>query len=227
MSKENILIKLRENGIKEGYFEEKRLCDLEKSCSKSELLVVDYDETKKKVQQCLPGFKQFESCDALKINKEYLDFIEMKSLDLYLKHYSPKTKRKFMEKDFGEKYTDSIYLLSILLNRNDMKIEKSERTLIMKSISNYIVLIDREYVKEKPEEFLARLEFLKDTSSFEREIIYDSFEEVAAANENEEEKHLKEVIDKIQNDLMVMQETIPHRVNPHIMTPNEFREYYC
>lgn len=226
MTKEKVIKKLRIKAIKNGFFIEKPLCEIEKSCSQSKEIVVDYDHTKEEIQKTLKGYKPFESCDALKIEEQVLNFIEMKSIDEYLKHYSTRNRNKFMKKDFGLKYTDSIYILGLLLKRNDMEMTIEESEIILATVKNYIVLIDREYRKDVPEEFLTRLELLQDISEQEKEIYEASKDELASSRESEDEFRLKEVVNKIESDLDQASGRIPHKIQYCIMTPSEFRQIY-
>lgn len=226
MSKEEAIKKFRETAIQIGFFIEKPLCEIEKSCSQSKEIVVDYDHTKDEIQKTLRGYKTFESCDALKIEKQALNFIEMKSIDEYLKHYTTRNRNKFLKKNFGLKYRGSISVLDLLLMRNDMNMTVEESDLVLTAVENYIVLIDREYKKDVPEEFLTRLELLQDISNQESSVYEMSNDESAATKESEDDSRLKEVVNKIENDLLRASRTIPIKIQYCIMTPTEFEKAY-
>ena len=52
-----------------------------------------------------------------------------------------------------------------------MNMTAEESDLVLTAVENYIVLIDREYKKDVPEEFLTRLELLQDISNQERALV--------------------------------------------------------
>lgn len=226
MKNEEIIRKFKENAVRNNFFIEKRLCDLKESCSKSKEVVVDYDYTKNEIQKTLKGYKSFESCDALKIGEQVLNFIEMKSIDKYLKNYTTKSRNKFMKKDFGLKYSDSVYVLGLLLKRNDMDITIEESGIILDAVKSYIVLIDREFVKDVPEEFLFRLQMLQDISYQEEKIYEEARAELTSTKELDDKQRFDEVINKINVDLKRASERMPKKIEYSIMSPSDF-ENYC
>lgn len=84
---EEVLLELKELGIKHNLFKETTLGEIKHSCvPKSDLLVIDYDQTAEQLffEHLKSVLNKPKSCDALRFNKTSYDFIEMKSLkDLF------------------------------------------------------------------------------------------------------------------------------------------------
>jgi hypothetical protein len=167
--------------IKNNFFVYKKLGEVENTCyPESELIVIDYDEVKRKCYtKHFRGLKDFQSCDALKILDSEVDFIEMKSLSNFLEYDSPENREKMLNKNFSRKLEDSMYIFKTLLMGSTLNLKKEQIDSILGSLRYYIVLTDVKL--STPEEFLARLDFL--------------------ANPVNNEKALDKVVNKILSDL--------------------------
>jgi hypothetical protein len=142
------------------FFIYKKLGEIENTCyPESDIMVIDYDEVKR---SCISNFtrclKDFQSCDAMKVLESEIDFIEMKSLQKYLEHYSSENREKMLTKDFAHKFEDSILIFKLLLKASTLCLTNEQIKDMMNSLRYYIVLIDIQL--NTPDEFLARLDFL-------------------------------------------------------------------
>lgn len=165
---EEVLLELKELGIKHNLFKETTLGKIEHSCvPESDLPVIDYDETAKQLFDV--GFNSFlkrpQTCDALKFNQTTYDLIEMKSLkNLFSKRFK-ENKEEFLDKDFTSKFTDSVFVFDNLLRVGKFNLSKKKRNLLQSACGWYFVLVDTEFNYdngecENNEEFHAMMNFL-------------------------------------------------------------------
>jgi|GEM_PF-1508542 len=171
-------------------FTYKKIKDIDKSpCESLELLVIDYDETKRKVCQLI-GIQEKKSCDALfiwpKLNR--IDFIEFKSLqklrdyELSKIHGDSEKKKRFLVKkmdDFGiqTKLNDSYFILQYILARKDFGIKKTETAALEKTIEQrYFLLVDLELTENSLYSFGLMTELLASDEGLQNSLIQTTVE---------------------------------------------------
>lgn len=165
---EEVLLELKELGIKHNLFKETTLGEIKHSCvPKSDLLVIDYDQTAEQLffEHLKSVLNKPKSCDALRFNKTSYDFIEMKSLkDLFSNRFK-ENKESFLDKDFTSKFTNSVFSFFALLQVARFKLTNKKKELLQNACGWYFVLVDTEFNYnngecENNEEFHAIMNFL-------------------------------------------------------------------
>jgi hypothetical protein len=121
----DFLQNILDEGVKSGWFSEKKIGALDKSCCSSATeMVIDFDEFKDKFHK---GGQTPSSCDGLKIlpAHERLDFIEMKGLKKFIGRSNADAAKldgeletQIADFDFPKKIIDSLDSLSKWLKTN-------------------------------------------------------------------------------------------------------------
>jgi hypothetical protein len=163
--------KLFSYGNAKGYFTSEKLNLIEKSCCSDCLHeVIDFDKTKELVVEN-NKWTTLKSCDALVIHleKEGIDFIEMKSSTKILSNKKIDSKEKLQQQiekfDFANKIHDSLTILNSICNEKNCTLDGAERKSVREITKNYIVVTDLS-IKSNPLEFLSlSLEHLAHYSS--------------------------------------------------------------
>jgi len=145
----DILEKIFEFGIEKKYFEISTIAKLDKSCcTKCKVEIIDFDKTK--ITICKKnGWVDIKSCDGLKIliEKERIDFVEMKSIKQIFSYQKPNSKSKLANHiskfDFINKIRDSLMILVSITQEGILN--KEERVKYHEIPKQPILLTDIDY----------------------------------------------------------------------------------
>lgn len=152
---EDYLIHLENKGVEKGYFELKKIKNIEKSCcSTSETEVIDFDKTKDKLTAS-GGLVTTKSCDCIKIcpTKQSIDLIEMKGFVPFVENFKKKridleVNKKIAKFDFTKKIEDSLVMLDILVRKTEFEKTLQDDVFFRETKINYIVLTDVDSIHE-------------------------------------------------------------------------------
>lgn len=167
-----MLYKFIEVGEQYYNFESKKIKYIDKSCCKNEeCIVFDFDKIKDKVVQ-VHSLQTLSSCDALSIciNKDCLDFIEMKGFEDFKKS-NPKEKKidkQISKFDFKKKIEDSLYLLQTILNSSNFKATKDDQNKYQNIKKRYFIATDINIEDNALDGFIITMDFLSTTSNIDK-----------------------------------------------------------
>lgn len=174
-------------GIEKKYFEIFELGKLDKSCCQtSKIEIIDFDKTKDIICK-EKGIASDKSCDAIKffVEKERIDFIELKGLKMYLHFpsrknfdYSKNTTLQITEKisgfEINKKIKDSLIIMQhIVENVNEPEINNISFKKVLK---NFLIVTDIDSKKNGLESIISTLEVLSEISTPIETICLDIFE---------------------------------------------------
>lgn len=168
-----MLERLIEFGINGNFFDFKPLGQLEKSCcSNSKIEVIDFDKTKEIVSN-IAKLQQPKSADALKILTQLnrIDFIELKGFNEFIRYNKDKADidltviNQIENFDLTKKIKDSLFVLSILINREEFKCTKQESKQYEHVTKHYIIVVDIDLYKNPIEDRLITLAFLSENTA--------------------------------------------------------------
>jgi len=170
----NLLEKLLNFGLANGYFSITEIGKLDKSCCQNlKTEVIDFDKTEE-FHRKAHNYQNLKSCDALKILDQLkrIDFIEMKGFKEFIKRQlnhsnsiDSQVRVKITDFDFLSKIRDSIIILNNIVLSKSFDITGKEQKIYHKIVKNFIILTDID-IQQNPLELIAfSLSFLGQTSS--------------------------------------------------------------
>jgi hypothetical protein len=208
---EDYLIHLESKGVEKGYFELKKIKNIEKSCCTiADTEVIDFDSIKDKLTTS-GGLVTTKSCDCIKIcpTKQCIDLIEMKGFVNLVENFKKKridleVNKKIAKFNFTKKIEDSLVLLDILVRKTEFEKTLEDDVFFRETKINYIVLTDVDSINESFNYIALNFIFYAEYS--------DSMENYIASEISKE-------LTKIPN--------INHKLNsPMLKTCNEIDDYY-
>ena len=145
-----MLDRLMSFGIENGFFEEKPLGKLEKSCcpcTKTE--VIDFDKAKEKILK-ETSCQQPKSADAIKIlpHLSRIDFIEMKGWEQFIirnkdkNNFSEETENHIDNLRLSTKIRDRLNTLWIFVKNKNLRCSNLEFSQYEQAEKNYFVVVD-------------------------------------------------------------------------------------
>lgn len=169
----NIKIPSGGNETKDDFhyvFIEKKISELDKTCSDLDLEVFDFDKAAEEWGRILKdginlNISKVPSCDALKISPEMrkFDLIEMKSVKNFIGNNSPDKVNKMQDiekkcdeykKECKDKYRWSMQILEYLILYSDCGLNKNDKKRLRDMEKDYYILSDYG-IKQNPSEVLA------------------------------------------------------------------------
>ncbi|AKB47428.1 hypothetical protein MSKOL_1651 [Methanosarcina sp. Kolksee] len=158
----SFLEKLCHQGFSLGFFETKKISEIEPNCNQS-LEVIDFDLTKAKVcSHC--RLVSLKSCDALKVIKKEnrLDFIELKKFEKLLSYIKSLEDCEKSVRDFEIpiKVKDSIVILRNLTQIQGFNLTKAERQEYFSLPINFILAVDLDFNNDPLNSFAVSLKAL-------------------------------------------------------------------
>lgn len=166
MPETNMLDRLLAFGIEKGFFEEKLLGKLDKSCcSCSQIKVIDFDVAKEKIlgaeikitisdagelQEQATNRQQPKSADAIKIfsDKNQIDFIELKGFKQFIcknkenENIELLINSQIEKLNLETKIFDSLHVLYSLILDGKFRASSEEKDQYRRSIKNYFIVVD-------------------------------------------------------------------------------------
>jgi len=139
-------------GEQVAFFQKKQIKDIDDCCLNAITEVYDFDACKELFSK-IHKLKSPKSCDALKImiDRETIDFIEIKGLKKFIADLKEESEQKNKEKieqklvkfQIETKIMDSIYLLYSVMNRGDFSLSTDQKNCFFKDVQkNYIIVVD-------------------------------------------------------------------------------------
>jgi hypothetical protein len=137
-------------GIEKGFFEEKPLGELEKSCCPcAKTMVIDFDKAKEKIFK-ETSCQQPKSADAIKIlpDLNQIDFIELKGFESFIIRNNDRAdinqaiSNQIEKFNLALKIKDSLFILSFLLRDKNFSCTKKERAQYEHTTKNYFIVVD-------------------------------------------------------------------------------------
>jgi hypothetical protein len=158
----SFLEKLCQQGFSLGFFEVKKISEIEPECNQS-LEIIDFDLTKEKIcAHC--RLVSLKSCDALKIQtkENCLDLIELKKFEKLLSfvkslEHCEKSVRDF---EIPIKVKDSFVILRSLTQVPGFNLTQSERQEYFSLPINFILAVDLDFNKDPVNSFAVSLKAL-------------------------------------------------------------------
>lgn len=158
----NFLEKLCQQGHSLGFFEIKKISEIESECNQN-LEVIDFDLTKEKVcAHC--NLVPLKSCDALKILKKEncLDLIELKKFEklLYFVKSLKRCEKGIRDFEIPIKVKDSFVILRSLTQIPGFNLTQPERQEYFSLPVNFILAVDLDFKKDPVNSFALSLKAL-------------------------------------------------------------------
>jgi hypothetical protein len=155
-------------GIEKGFFEEKPLGELEKSCCPcAKTVVIDFDKAKEKILK-ETSCQQPKSADAIKIlpHLSRIDFIEMKGWEQFIirnqdkKNFSEETENHIDNLRLSTKIRDSLNTLWIFVKDKNLRCSNLEFSQYEQAEKNYFVVVDIDLYQDPMKDRAVALGFL-------------------------------------------------------------------
>jgi len=155
-------------GIEKGFFEEKSLGELEKSCCPcAKTVVIDFDKAKEKILK-ETSCQQPKSADAIKIlpHLSRIDFIEMKGWEQFIirtqdkNNFSKETENHIDNLRLSTKIRDSLNTLWIFVKNKNLRCSNLEFSQYEQAEKNYFVVVDIDLYQDPIKDRAIALGFL-------------------------------------------------------------------
>jgi hypothetical protein len=160
-------------GIEKGFFEEKPLGELEKSCCPcAKTVVIDFDKAKEKILK-ETSCQQPKSADAIKIlpHLSRIDFIEMKGWEQFIirtqdkNNFSKETENHIDNLRLSTKIRDSLNTLWIFVKDKNLRCSNLEFSQYEQAEKNYFVVVDIDLYQDPMKDRAIALGFLSQNLS--------------------------------------------------------------
>ena len=185
-----ILSNFLKKGEEKKWFEMSTIGKLDNSCcTNSKIDVIDFDKAEE-IHREKCGSTSLKSCDALKflIDKERIDFIEMKSSMNIFKNPKIDTSEKLQKQidkfDFTAKISDSLHILTAISNQAEINLSGKERKLIKKIPKQAILLTDLNFEENVINTIAFTLDFLANMSTNIKDLLQDEINKLGEDNIN-------------------------------------------
>jgi hypothetical protein len=215
MPESNVLDRLLSFGIEKGFFEEKLLAELDKSCCPcSQIKVIDFDVAKEKIlgaeikiiisdtgdlQEQATNRQQPKSADAIRIlpNKNQIDFIELKGFEKFIcrnrenKNIEPLINAQIEKLNLKIKIFDSLHVLYSLILDGKFRASNEEKDQYIRSTKNYFIVVDISLYKDPMKARSVTLDLLSQDLSIEEKILKSLNQKVSGIPESSFENFQK------------------------------------